>query len=65
MRDSIGKASAPDIDEKRGRTGIYESPGAANTGQDTSESAAENTTSRSVNVGSLHKSSSLIDLKGR
>ena len=46
MRDGNGKASAPDIDKERGRTGIYESLGAANTGQDTSESAAESTTLR-------------------
>ena len=46
MRDGNGKASAPDLDEERGRTGIDESSGAANTGQDTSESAAERTTSR-------------------
>ena len=45
MRDGIGKASAPDFDEERGRTGIKES-GAANTGHDTSESAAESNTSR-------------------
>ena len=41
MRDGIGKASAPDIEEERGRTRIDELSGAANTGQDTSESAAE------------------------
>ena len=45
MRDGNGKASAPDFDEERGRTGIEES-GAANTGQDTSESAAESTITR-------------------
>ena len=45
MRDGNGKASAPDFDEERGRTGIEES-GATNTGQDTSESAAENTITR-------------------
>ena len=32
IRDGIGKASAPDIDEERGRTGIDELSGAANTG---------------------------------
>jgi hypothetical protein len=46
MRDGIGKASAPDPDEGRGRTKINESSGAANTGHDTSESAAESTISR-------------------
>ena len=46
MRDGFGKASAPDTDEERGRTGTDESSGAANTGHDTSESAAESTTSR-------------------
>ena len=45
LRDGTGKASEPDIDEERRRTGIEES-GSANTGQDTSESAAESTTSR-------------------
>jgi len=46
MRDGIGKASAPDIEEERGRTRIDELSGAANTGQDTSESAAESTKTR-------------------
>ena len=44
MRDGIGKASAPDIKENCGRSRIDEVSGAANTGQDTSESAAESTT---------------------
>ena len=43
MRDGNGKSSAPDFDEERGRTGIDDSSGARNTGQDTSESAAEST----------------------
>ena len=42
MRDGNGKASAPDFDEERERTGIEES-GAANTGL---ESAAESTITR-------------------
>jgi hypothetical protein len=46
MRDGIGKDSAPDIEEERGRTRIDELSGAANTGHDTSESAAESTTSQ-------------------
>ena len=46
MRDEIGKASAPDTDEERGRTEIDESSEATNTGQRTSDSAEENTTSR-------------------
>jgi hypothetical protein len=46
MSDSVGKASAPDIEEERGRTRIDELSGAANTGQDTSESAAESTKTR-------------------
>jgi hypothetical protein len=46
MRDGIGKASASDIDEEHGRTGIDDSSGAVNTGQDTCESAADSTTSR-------------------
>jgi hypothetical protein len=46
MTDGIGKAFAPDTDVERGCTGIDESSGAANTGHDTSESAAESTTSR-------------------
>ena len=44
MTDGTGRASAPDTDEERGRTGIDESSGASNTGQDNSESAAESTT---------------------
>ena len=39
-------ATAPDINEERGCTGIDESSGAANTGHDTSKSAAKSTTSR-------------------
>ena len=64
MRDGNGKASAPDFDEKRGRTGIEES-GAANTGQDTSEALQKAPSRASVIVGRLHKSSSLIDQEGR
>ena len=46
MRDGIGKASAPDIEEERGRTRIDELSGAANTDQDIGESAAESTKTR-------------------
>ena len=46
MRDGIGKASVPDIEEERGRTRIDELSGAASTGQDTSEGAAESTKTR-------------------
>ena len=45
MRDKIGNASAPDIDEERGRQGINESSGAAYTTHSVSESAAASTTS--------------------
>jgi hypothetical protein len=65
MRDGIGKASAPDIEEERGRTRIDELSGAANTGQDTSESAAESTKTGKRKVDSLHKSSLLIDHEGK
>jgi hypothetical protein len=41
MRDGISKASLPDTDEERRRTGIDGSWGAANTGHNTSDSAAE------------------------
>ena len=51
-------------DEERGRTGIEES-GAANTVKILVKAPQKAPLHASVSVGSLHKSSSLIDLEGR
>ena len=64
MRVGIGKASAPDTDEERGRTEIDESSGPQTLVMILVKALQKAPQRISVNIGSLHQSKSLIDLEG-